>query len=81
MRYNLQDRNPEEQQIAEKRLLQRQSKKARKLAEAGIDYDISAVGYVSLPCRHVLQLKLMNVYRKKRPMNEIDTHLVSHVVN
>ncbi|OSX57804.1 hypothetical protein POSPLADRAFT_1185789 [Postia placenta MAD-698-R-SB12] len=38
-------RTAEEQQKAEKRLLQRQESKKRKLKEAGIKYDIDAVSY------------------------------------
>jgi len=42
-----QKRTTEEIDKAEDRLIQRQEAKRRKLAEAGIDYDFSAVAYVS----------------------------------
>ncbi|TFY64137.1 hypothetical protein EVJ58_g2816 [Rhodofomes roseus] len=38
-------RTPEEQERAEKRLLKRQAQRKRKLEEAGINYDFSAVAY------------------------------------
>jgi len=48
MRFFLvQKRTTEEIEKAEDRLIQRQEAKRRKLAEAGIDYDFSAVAYVS----------------------------------
>ncbi|ETW83275.1 hypothetical protein HETIRDRAFT_315159, partial [Heterobasidion irregulare TC 32-1] len=39
-------RTEDEQQVAEKRLVKRQSERKRKLAEAGIDYDFDKVAYV-----------------------------------
>lgn len=41
----MQKRTPEEQAKAEKRLLKRQRERKRKLAEAGIEYDLEAVSY------------------------------------
>lgn len=41
-------RTEEEQEKAEARLLRRQEDKKRKIEEAGLDYDFSAVAYVSL---------------------------------
>ena len=41
----MQKRTPEEQAKAEKRLLKRQRERKRKLAEAGIEYDLDAVSY------------------------------------
>ncbi len=40
-------RTPEQQEKAEKRLIERQEQKKRKLLESGIDYDMSTVEYVS----------------------------------
>ena len=42
---NTQKRTPAEQVKAEKRLLKRQRERKRKLAEAGIEYDLDAVSY------------------------------------
>jgi hypothetical protein len=41
-----QKRSEEQQEKAERRLLSRQEEKKRKLADMGIDYDMSAVEYV-----------------------------------
>jgi hypothetical protein len=43
----VQKRTEEQQGKAERRLMARQEEKKRKLAEMGIDYDMSAVEYVS----------------------------------
>ena len=43
-----QPRTEEEQRRAAKRLLKRQKERKRKLAEAGIKYNLEAVGYVSM---------------------------------
>lgn len=44
---DLKKRTEEQQEKSERRLLARQEEKKRKLAEMGIDYDMSAVEYVS----------------------------------
>ena len=44
----MQERTDEEKKKVEGRLLKRQVQKKRKLEAAGIDYDLSKVGYVSL---------------------------------
>lgn len=41
----LQDRDEQQKSRVEARLLKRQQQKQQKLAEAGIDYDITPVGY------------------------------------
>ena len=46
--FALQERTDEEKKKVEGRLLKRQVQKKRKLEAAGIDYDLSKVGYVSL---------------------------------
>lgn len=43
-----QPRTEEEQRRAAKRLLKRQKERKRKLAEAGIKYNLEAVSYVSM---------------------------------
>ena len=59
-------RTDEEQEKVEKRLLQRQEEKKRKLKAAGIEYDFDAVAYVGVSLKFLFMPDFLPRDRKRQ---------------